>query len=229
MNNLVSFDFDGSNVRVIEIDNSHWWVAKDVCNILGLTNVSMSVERLDEDEKGISKIDTLGGNQKISIINESGLYSLIIRSNKPESKKFKRWITHEVLPQIRKTGNYSIIPSTLKEALLLAYNQQCEIEEKNALLIEAKPKVKVYDNFIENSSYQSMGTVAKVLNIGRNKLFEKLRELKILQSGKNKNIPYQNFVKSGYFVVKEFVTDNVVRAQTLVTPKGLEYISKRIK
>jgi len=226
---LVSFNFDGNDVRVIEKDNNPWWIAKDVCDVLELGNVSMSIERLDEDEKGISKVDTLGGMQNLKIVNESGLYSLIIRSNKLEAKKFKRWITHEVLPQIRKTGNYSSVPATLKDALLLAYNQQCEIEEKNALLIEAQPKLETYDNFIENSSYQSMGTVAKIIGIGRNKLFEKLRELGILQSGDaNRNMPYQTHISAGYFVVKEFVTDNVVKAQTFVTPKGLVYISKQI-
>ncbi|MCC8135611.1 MAG: hypothetical protein LIO40_02915 [Ruminococcus sp.] len=83
-----------------------WWVAADVCDILGLSNSRETIKRLDEDEKGVSSIDTLGGKQEVAIVNEFGLYNLILGSRKPEAKEFKRWVTHEVLPQIRTTGQY---------------------------------------------------------------------------------------------------------------------------
>ena len=93
-------------IRTLNLNGEPWFVAADVCKALELGNPSMTVERLDDDEKGISTIDTLGGKQCMAIINEPGLYSLVITSRKPEAKAFKRWITHEVIPAIRKHGAY---------------------------------------------------------------------------------------------------------------------------
>ena len=112
-NELQVFDFNKHTVRVIMQGNEPWWVAKDVCDVLGLTNSRMALEALDEDEKGVSKVYTLGGEQDMNIISESGLYTLIMRSNKPAAKQFKRWVTHDVLPSIRKTGSY-IMPVKIK-------------------------------------------------------------------------------------------------------------------
>lgn len=105
-NSLIDFDFEGNHVRTIKINGEPWLVAKDVCGVLALDRTQ--TRRLDEDEKGVCSLHTLGGIQKLLIINESGLYSLILKSIKPEAKKFKRWITHDVLPSIRKTGKYEI-------------------------------------------------------------------------------------------------------------------------
>ena len=102
----LTFNFVMHSVRVIMIGGIPWFVAVDVCDALTINNNRMALERLDEDEKGVSSIDTLGGIQDLSIINESGLYSLILTSRKPEAKKFKKWVTSEVLPAIRKTGRY---------------------------------------------------------------------------------------------------------------------------
>lgn len=96
-----------TNVRTIEIDGEVWFVAADVCRVLDLKDVSMTASRLDEDEKLIQKLFVSGQNRDILLINESGLYSLVLTSNKPEAKKFKRWITHNVIPSIRKTGEYN--------------------------------------------------------------------------------------------------------------------------
>ena len=96
-------------IRTTTIDNEPWFVAVDVCKALEIEGTSRAVERLDEDEKGMSSIHTLGGNQQLTIVSESGLYSLVLGSRKPEAKQFKRWITHEVLPTIRKTGQYSLV------------------------------------------------------------------------------------------------------------------------
>ena len=102
-----------------------WFVAKDACDCLGITNVSQACQALDDDEKGIYKVYTLGGSQDMMLISESGLYTLIMRSNKPEAKVFRKWVTSEVLPSIRKTGGYSVaqpqpqpaLPTTYLEAL----------------------------------------------------------------------------------------------------------------
>jgi prophage antirepressor-like protein len=114
--NLVPFNFEGSQVRVVTDENGEpLFVAVDICEALTIGNSRMALDRLDDDEKGVSSIDTLGGAQEMSVINESGLYSLILGSRKPEAKRFKRWVTHEVLPTIRKTGTYAVsrTPSSL--------------------------------------------------------------------------------------------------------------------
>jgi prophage antirepressor-like protein len=108
MNKITPFNYGDNLIRVVddEITGEPLWVAKDVCNVLDLKDVNRTLSKLDEDEKGTQTLSTLGGMQKMSVINEAGLYNLIFRSNKPEAKPFKRWVTHEVLPTIRKTGSY---------------------------------------------------------------------------------------------------------------------------
>jgi prophage antirepressor-like protein len=98
-------------------DGLHF-VAKDVCEALGLANTAMAVAGLDEDEKGISKVDTPGGEQDMLVVNEAGLYTLILRSNRAEARRFRRWVTHELLPAIRRTGSYAVKPLSLAEQLL---------------------------------------------------------------------------------------------------------------
>jgi len=109
MNEIIQFDYHQQNIRVIQDEAGNpWWIATDVCNILNLTDVAKSLDRLEDDEKLVRKLFVSGQNRPVWIINEPGLYTLIIRSNKPEAKRFKRWITHEVLPSIRKKGYYAI-------------------------------------------------------------------------------------------------------------------------
>ena len=114
-NGVACYLFDSWRVRIIDRDGAPWWVLKDVCDVLGLTNTTMVAERLGEDEKltlSLAEGQTgHGGAQSIRIINESGLYAVILRSDKPDAKRFRRWITSEVLPSIRKTGSYIVPPS----------------------------------------------------------------------------------------------------------------------
>ena len=108
-NKIQAFDFNERAVRCIMKDGEPWWVAKDVCDVLGIQNARDAISVLDEDERntvGIS--DGIRGNPNMNIISESGLYTLILRSNKPEARPFRRWVTHEVLPVLRKTGSYSL-------------------------------------------------------------------------------------------------------------------------
>lgn len=105
---LQVFAFNGVEIRTVLIDSEPWWVAADVCTVLHHTNPTVAVAGLDEDEKGLSEVETPGGPQQMVIVNEPGLYSLTFRSRKKEAKAFKRWVTHEVLPAIRKTGTYSV-------------------------------------------------------------------------------------------------------------------------
>lgn len=116
-NSLIPFDYNGQQIRVVVIGGEPWFVAKDACEILDLGNIHMAIERLDDDEKGVSSIDTLGGPQQMAIISEPGLYSLTLGSKKPEAKPFKRFVTHKVLPSIRKTGSFIGSNSKRKNSL----------------------------------------------------------------------------------------------------------------
>ena len=124
MNQLQNFNFSGQDVRIITINDEPWFVGKDVSDILGYSNSRKALsDHVDGEDKGVTKSDTLGGSQNITIINESGLYSLILKSKKPEAKQFKRWVTSEVLPTIRKHGAYMTqpqVPTTQRELIMLA-------------------------------------------------------------------------------------------------------------
>ena len=131
MNNLKVFESpDLGKVRVVERSGEPWFVAADVCRALGLDSTGKALTRLDDDEKGVNSIHTLGGSQMMTIINESGLYALVLGSRKPEAKAFKRWVTHKVLPAIRRTGRYRadgvqpITPAMALEAAQLLHGCQ---------------------------------------------------------------------------------------------------------
>lgn len=108
--------FDEKPIRMIVRRGEPWWVLKDITEVLGLSNSRMVADRLDDDEKGVSQTDTPGGKQEVTVVNEAGLYSVILRSDKPEAKRFRRWVTHEVLPAIRKTGRYSLTAEARRDS-----------------------------------------------------------------------------------------------------------------
>lgn len=131
MNEMRIFDYHGNTVRTVERDGEPWFVLKDVCAVLGIGNSRMVFDRLDDDEKGVSQIDTLGGLQNMSVINESGLYNVILRSDKPEAKPFRKWVTSEVLPTIRKTGGYG--QKTLSPIEMFSLQAQINVEQERRL------------------------------------------------------------------------------------------------
>lgn len=140
------FEYEGKQVRTIIKDGEPWFVAKDVCEILEID--SSQTRRLDEDEKGLYSIQTPGGVQQMVCVNEPGLYSLVLKSRKPEAKQFKRWITHEVLPSIRKTGQYSLEqPKSPAELLVMAAQQLLEHEKK---IRELEEKTEAAHHRIDN-------------------------------------------------------------------------------
>lgn len=231
MNGLQVFKFRDNQVRVIEKDGEPWWVLKDVCDVLGLSNARMIADRLDEDDVSQTyTIDSLNRQQQTNVVNESGLYNVIIRSDKPEAKQFKRWITHEVLPTIRKHGAYMApvfnIPKTLPEALRYA----AEIEEKRAALAakveEDAPKVLFADSVSTSHTEILVGELAKILKqngyeIGQNRLFEILRnDGYLMKTGSSWNMPTQYSMERGLFRVKE---------TTINKPDGSIHISKTVK
>lgn len=150
MNNIQIFKYENNDVRTMEINGEPWFVLKDVCNALEIANVSNVAIRLDADEKGIHQVDTLGGKQEVICINESGLYNVILRSDKPEAKPFRKWVTSEVLPSIRKHGAY-MTPQKIEEALLnpdtiISLAQQ--LKEEKAKTAKLAPAAEYAQNFL---------------------------------------------------------------------------------
>ena len=226
MNELTKvFNYGSEEVRAVIRDGEPWFVAKDVCMILEHSDTSMAVKRLDEDEKLTQTMFVSGQNRKTWLVNEPGLYSLILTSRKPEARAFKRWVTHEVLPSIRKTGGYQAdVPRTFAEALRLAADQQEEIERN-------RPKVEQYNRFISGENYQTLEQVGKALGVGRNKLSRFLRTIEIFTKREGSPVPYQRFINEGYFVVKEtpspyYGHNNV---QTFITAKGVSFIDRKLQ
>ena len=147
MNDLQVFDYNGSAVRTVEKDSEVWFVAKDVCDVLELADVTTALRPLDEDEKSLREISGAAQTRMMNIINESGLYSLIFRSNKPEAKVFSRWVRHDVLPQIRKTGNYSTTSSDSKDFELRI--KELDDHKRDQDLLAAQ----ILQSLIDNNSF----------------------------------------------------------------------------
>jgi prophage antirepressor-like protein len=138
LNELTVFTYEGNAIRTVQIDSEPWWALKDICDVLELTNSRMVAERLDDDEKGVSITDTLGGKQEITIISESGLYNTILLSRKPEAKNFKRWVTHEVLPAIRKHGLYATDELLNNPDIMIRVLQELKAERAKAKVLTEK-------------------------------------------------------------------------------------------
>ena len=231
-NKLVTFENAAfGKIRTLTIDGEPWFVAADVCKALELGNPSMTVERLDADEKGISSIDTLGGKQRMAIINEPGLYSVILCSRKPEAKAFKRWITHEVIPAIRKYGGYmtkSLLEQVLENPNLIyefARRMLAEQQKNERLkqeLDRAKPKADYYDAFIHPESCTNIRATAKELKVPE-KMFTAflIRKRYLYRAPSGSLMPYAKAADDGLFFVKDYIAVNGPQGvYTLVTPKG---------
>lgn len=228
------------NIRAFERDGESWFVGRDVANALGYANVRDALAKhVDEEDKGVAKCDTLGGTQALTIINESGLYSLILSSNLPSAKKFKRWITNEVIPTIRKTGGYSLVPRSFAEALRLAATQQEQIEKQQKQLEAERPKVAFADAITSSGTSCLVGELAKLIKqameraghkiaIGQNRFFQWLRDNGFLgKSCGYYNVANQEYVEQGLFELKKTIHDEngvlVTKTTTKVTGKGQAY------
>jgi len=214
---------EGFSLRTVEKDGEAWFLASDVCAALDLGNIAQAGARLDDDEKGLISNDTPGGEQKVSIVSEAGLYSLVLGSRKPEAKAFKRWVTHEVLPKIRKTGQYAITtPRNLPEALRLA----ADLAEK---LEAAQPAVEFVARYVEAENTKGLREVAKVLGIPPLKFSTWLVDAGILFRQGAKLLPYSEHMDKGRFEVKTGEKNGHAFHQTRFTPEGIAWIAKRSK
>lgn len=232
-------------IRTIEKDGEPWFVGKDVAAALGYEKPTDAVRKhVDVEDRGISKMETPSGAQETTIINESGLYSLVLSSKLPTAKKFKRWITSEVIPSIRKHGAY-MTPETLEKVLLspdtlmqLAQNLKDEQEKRKALeaQIESQKPAVLFTGAVETSKTSILiGELAKMLkqngvNIGQNRLFEWLRQhgYLIKRNGTDYNMPTQRSMDMGLFEIKETTINNPdgsikINKTSKVTGKGQVY------
>lgn len=225
MNGLQVFrNQEFGEVRTAIIDGEPWFVAADVCKALEIT--TEQTRRLEEDEKALRSMQTLGGVQNMLTVNEPGLYALVLGSRKPEAKAFKRWITHEVLPSIRETGTY-IVPKTLPEALRLAADLAEQIEAD-------KPKVLFAEKCMKSEDSILIRELAKIacdrgFLTGEHRLYKMLREWGLLTKA---NEPYQRYVQAGYFETTQATYDTSAGIKlaltTRVLPKGQAYILNRL-
>lgn len=246
MTGLAVFTYSDLEVRTVVRDGEPWFVAADVCTVLDIGRTHDAVRGLDDDERGTDTIRTPGGDQAVTVINEPGLYSLILRSRKPEAKAFKRWITHEVLPQIRRTGRFEAapaIPQTYAEALQLAADQARQLEAQAAELAEVTPRAQAWDHLASANGDYAVADAAKILSrhplikVGRDRLFTILaREgWTYRRQLDNRWTVYQRSVDSGWLTELasshyhprsgELVLD---APQVRVTAKGLAELQKRL-
>ena len=246
VSDVMTFNSDiFGTVRTVKIEDIIWFVAKDVASALGYSNPNEAIQdHVEDDDKLNSKTLSSLGQRGGWLINESGLYSLILSSKLPKAREFKHWITSEILPSIRSNGGYIANQENMTDAELIAKalivannviaNKDKMIAEQKQKLIEQQPKVDFYNDVTGSADTIDMGELAKVLNVkglGRNKLFEFLRKHKILD---NRNQPYQKYVDMGLFriVESQFSKPNgdiCVNLKTVVFQKGVDYIRRIAK
>lgn len=245
MNEIKIFTNDQfGQIRTINQNGEPWFVAADVCTALELGNSRQALTRLDDDEKGVISTDTHGGKQEMATVNEPGLYSLVLGSRKPEAKAFKRWITHEVIPAIRRHGMYAT-PETAEKILqdpdfliktleTLKQERAARVAAEEQIRLDA-PKVLFADCVSQADTDILVGELAKLLkqngmDIGQNRLYEKLRHEGFIM--KNSTIPTQRAMELGLFRVIErsIMQPNGttrITQTTKVTGKGQQYFVNR--
>lgn len=228
-------------IRTLEINNEPWFVAKDICEILEIKNSRQALTRLDEDEKADVILNDGSQNRNMSAVNEYGLYNLILASRKKEAKEFKRWITHEVIPSIRKHGGYIAGQEEMTDEELMAKavlmanskiqelnhkNQQLEMQNSQLIVVNEimKPKAEYFDDLVDRNLLTSFRETAKALGIKEKIFIRFLFEHKyIYRDKKGKIQPFADKNKE-LFEVKESKNEKTgwVGTQTLITPKGRE-------
>lgn len=237
MNELQVFESDQfGQVRTVQKDGQPWFVAADVCRALEMDKTA--TRRLDDDEKGLHSTQTPGGKQNLVIVNEPGLYALVLGSRKPEARAFKRWITHEVIPSIRRSGGYIAGQETLTDAELLSRAllvAQRQIEARDAQIETMQPKALFADAVSASRTSILISELAKMLKqngvpIGQNRLFQWMREngYLIRKQGADYNRPTQRSMELGVLEIKETVITHAdghvtVNITPKVTGKGQQY------
>lgn len=226
-------------VRTVKRNGDPWFIAVDVCNILGVTNTTVAMDGLEDFEKAKLNLGLQGG--KTNVISESGFYTLVLRSRKPIAKPFRLWVTQEILPQIRQTGGYIPIEENDTEELIMAKGlliasetikkKDNIIAQKNKLLEKQKPIVDNYKILMDTKGTFSMNEVAHFVGVGEYYLFKFLRDIGILfYNATQDNVPYENTVnKTKFKVVPAIAPDGSAHSVTRILPSGIDYICKQLK
>ena len=241
---MIPFSFGSSTIRVTTDDRGEpWFVASDIAKELGYRDAHNLARILDEEEKGTRVVSTPSGSQEMTVINESGLYSAIVSSRKPEAKQFKRWVTGEVLPSIRKNGGYIAGQEQDDPELIMAKALQVAqsvIARKSAELERAKQTIAIQAPAVEFATRVAgvekgvvLGNFARTIGIGQNTLFKHLRNMRVLMEGGNRhNLPLQEYIDRGYFTVREstYETNGETRLSftPLITGKGQQWLSGKL-
>lgn len=237
------FDFKGQEVRTVTIDNEPYFVGKDVAEILGYSNGSRDVNRHVEEEDRLKyRFGSSGQDREMTVINESGLYSLILSSKLPQAKEFKRWVTREVLPAIRKHGMYAIDHlldnpdiaiaafEKLKEERQLRLQAQEEVAQKNQIIHELQPKATYYDLILQSESLVAISVIAKDYGMSAKKLNSLLHELKVQFKQGETWLLYQKYASKGYTQSKTHTLDaERSKMHTYWTQKGRLFIYDLLK
>ena len=249
MNDVIPFTYGDHPVRTLTIDGEPWFVLSDICKVLDIGNPSMVADRLDADALSTTEvIDSLGRTQRARTITEAGLYEVIFLSRKPEAKQFKRWVTHEVLPSIRKRGGY-LTPEATEAALtdpdfIIRLATELKTERAKRAVVEAQveadaPKVLFADAVATSHTDILVGDLAKILRgngiqVGGTRLFRWLRESGYLirREGTDYNSPTQRAMELGLFRVKETAVTHsdghvTISKTPKVTGKGQAYFVAR--
>ncbi|MBX7472739.1 phage antirepressor [Streptomyces sp. MAG02] len=242
MPSIIPFTYHDQPVRVVTIDGEPWFVLADLCKVLELSAPHMVAKRIPEDARNqTSVIDSMGRTQQATIISEAGMYEVVIRSDKPEAAAFRRWITSEVLPSIRKHGGY-LTPEKAEEIIsdpdVIIELAQAVKRERSArismesLVHELEPKADMYDRFLDADGTYSIGNVAKMVGLSQNKLFDRMRNSGILiAKGAMRNTPYQRYMH--HFSVRpyDFERSDGTRGTsytTRVQPSGIQFICRKL-
>ena len=251
VNEIMTFNYQDKEVRTVQVEDTTWWVLKDVCDALELSNSRVVADRLDADDVSQTYvIDSMGRNQETTIINESGLYNVILRSDKPEAKTFKRWVTHEVLPAIRQHGGY-LTPAKIEEVLLnpdtiiaLATNLKAaqhevkhlegQVAQRDQIIGELKPKADYVDWILQNPGLVTITQIAKDYGMSGKAMNAMLRNLKVQYKQSGQWLLYAKYHSMGYthsetfaFKRSDGVEDSTM--ETKWTQKGRLFIYELLK
>lgn len=242
MNEIQTFDFDGSRIRTLTIDEEPYFVGKDVAQVLGYRDTADALKKhVDEEDKLTRQFADSGQRREMKIINESGLYSLILGSKLPEAKRFKRWVTSEVLPSLRRNGMYAMDELLDNPDLAINALQKLKEEREARRQLELqnaqmKPKA-LFAEAVETSSTSILiGDMAKLLRqngveVGQRRLFDWLRTNgRLMKTGESRNMPTQKAMEKGYFEIKERTIQNPdgsvrITKTTKVTGKGQVWLT----
>ncbi|MCL9971626.1 phage antirepressor KilAC domain-containing protein [Anoxybacillus kestanbolensis] len=222
------FNYGDAQVRTIVQNGEVWFVAKDVCDVLDIANPSDALKRLDDDERARFN---LGRQGEANVVNEAGLYNLVLGSRKPEAKQFKRWVTHEVLPTIRKTGGYvanedmfinTYLPFADDQTKLMFRGVLETVRKQNEQIAAMKPKVEYFDALVDRNLLTNFRDTAKELQIKERFFIDWLLKNKFIYRDQKKKLkPYAAYVPE-LFELKEWERNGRADVQTLITPKGRE-------